>query len=133
MPAFLTSVADTNLAVTVTHHRYPQPARVRDVTVRMWDRRTKPEVNRGPTNYTRWTWTPIWPYRLRGEAEELLAFLALLDGMRDARFELQMPAPVGSDAGPWRQTVECVNAEVVEDFASARSATQVTLELVEVA
>lgn len=132
MPATLTSVADPTLAETVTHHRYPQRSRVRDVTTRMWDGQAKPEVHRGPTDYVRWTWTPIWPYRLRGEAEALLAFLEALDEMGDASFVLEMPAPVGSSAGPWLHTVECVSAEIVEDLASAPSATQITLELVEV-
>lgn len=132
MPATLTSVADPALSVTVTYVRYPRPARVRDVTTRMWDGATKPEVHRGPTNYTRWTWAPFWPHSVRGEAEALLDFFVALDAKADARFTLEMPAPAGSALGPWLHTVECVNPEITQDFAATPTATEIALELVEV-
>lgn len=132
MPAVLTSVADPAMSVSVTYTRYPSPARVRDVSTRMWDGRTKPEVHRGTANYTRWSWTPVWPGRMRPDAEALLNFFTTLDTMADARFTLEMPAPVGSSAGPWLQTVECVNPQVVQDHASTPAGTEIPLELVEV-
>lgn len=132
MPASLTSVADPNVSTTVEHVGYPQPALVQDVSIRMWDGHTKPEVSYGSTEYTRWTWTPIWPTTKRPDAEALLSFFAALRTMGDRRFVLEMPAPVGSAEGPWLQTVECVNPEIVQDLASQRSATVIPLELVEV-
>jgi len=131
MPAFLTSLADATLTVSVKYTRYPQPSRVRDVTLRMWDGRTRPEVHRGPTRYTRWTWSPIWPGSLRHEAEALLSFFEALDLMGDARVRLWMPPVVGGHV-PWEQTVELLSPEVVQDFASSPTATVIPLELVQV-
>lgn len=133
MPATLTSVADPSLTVSVHYTQHPQRAQVADVTSRMWDRRTKPEVHRGTTDYTRWTWTPIWPASMRSDAEAFVAFLTTVRSMADARFTLEMPAPVGSNAGPWVGTVECVNPEIAQDVGSQPMTTQVPVEFVEAA